>query len=139
MCHNSSNQLKLNVGKTEVVIFGKPLDLKKLNITSIRIGHSRIIPSFMDHKYWCGSRFGTETGETSQQNGVQWSVSSLQHLKSKKIFHTEALVDVFVMSKLDAYNSVLAGIPSSQFQNCKRYKMQQLDLYKIQNSTVQQR
>ena len=43
----SSNQLKLNEGKTEVMTFGKPSYLKKLNITSICIGDSRIIPSFV--------------------------------------------------------------------------------------------
>ena len=40
----SSNQLKLHEGKTEVTIFRKPSDLKKLNITSVCIGYSRIIP-----------------------------------------------------------------------------------------------
>ena len=43
----SSNQLKLNEGKTKVMIFGKPSDLKKLNITSICIRDSRIIPSLV--------------------------------------------------------------------------------------------
>ena len=40
----STNQLKLHEGKTEVTIFGKPSDLKKLNIISICIRDSRIIP-----------------------------------------------------------------------------------------------
>ena len=40
-----SNLLQLNEGEKEVMIFGKPSDLKKLNITSICVGDSRIIPS----------------------------------------------------------------------------------------------
>ena len=42
-----SNQHKLNEGKLEVMIFGKLSDLKKLNITAICIGDSRIIPSLV--------------------------------------------------------------------------------------------
>ena len=43
----SSNQLKLNEGKTEVMIFGKSSDLKKLKIKSICIEDSWIIPSLV--------------------------------------------------------------------------------------------
>ena len=125
----SSNQLKLNEGKTEVMIFGKPSGLKKLNITSICIGDSRIIPSLV------ATNIGVDLDSgLKREKQVNKMVSSgWYHLSNisrvRKYFTqeaTEALVHAFVISKLDAYNSILAGIPSFQIQK----------LQKIQNAAV---
>ena len=83
----SSNKLKSNKGKMKVMFFGKTSDLKKLNITSICIGDFRIIPSLVATNFGVDLDLGLKMEKTSQQNGVKWLVSSLQHLESKKIFH----------------------------------------------------
>ena len=125
----SSNQLKLNEGKTEVMIFGKPSGLKKLNITSIRIGDSRIIPSLVAINIGVDLDLGLKL-----EKQVNKMVSSgWYHLSNisrvRKYFTqeaTEALVHAFVISKLDAYNSILACILSFQIQK----------LQKIQNAAT---
>ena len=45
---------------------------------------------------------------------------------------TEALVLAFVMSKLDAYNSILAGIPSSQIQKVQKIQNAAAKLVQVQ-------
>ena len=125
----SSNQVKLNEGKTEVMIFGKPSDLKKLNITSICFGDSRIIPSLVTTNIVVDLDLGLKL-----EKRVNKMVSSGWYHLSKfsrvrKYFTQEvkeALVYAFVMSKLNAYNSILAGIPSFRIQK----------LQKIQNAAA---
>ena len=121
----SSNQLKLNEGKTEVMIFGKPSDLKKLNITSICIGDSRIIPSLVATNIGVDLDLGLKLEkQVNKMASSDWS--HLSNILRVRKYFTEALVYVFVMSKLDAYNSILAGIPSFQIQK----------LQKIQNAAA---
>ena len=45
---------------------------------------------------------------------------------------TEALVPAFVMSKLDAYNNILAGIPSSQIQKEQKIQNAAAKLVQVQ-------
>ena len=125
----SSNQLKLNEDKTEVMIFGKPSDLKKLNITSICIGDSKIRPSLTATNI--GVDLDSELNLNKQINKMVSSgwyhlsnISRVRKYLTKET--TETLVHAFVMSKLDTYNSTLAGIPNFQI-----YKLQ-----KIQNAAA---
>ena len=110
-------------------IFGKPSDLKKLNTTSICIGDSRIIPSFV------ATNIGVDldSGLKLEKQVNKMVSSGWYHLSNtsrvRKYFTqevTEALVHDFVTSKLDTYNSSLAGILSAQIQN----------LQKIQNAAA---
>ena len=80
-----------------------------------------------------------DSGQKLEKQVNKMVSSSWYHLSNilrvRKYFTqeaTEALAYAFVMSKLDAYNSILTGILVFQIQ-----QLQQNLLYKLQNLTVQ--
>ena len=110
--------LQLNPSKTEVIWFDTSNSLKKLSGTdvSLRIETDTISPTKLVHDL--GVIFDNELSMTIHVNKIS-GVLFYQLRRLKKIRRilnpdiTARLVSAYIISRLDYYNSVLAGLPKS--------------------------
>ena len=108
------NMLKLNVERTEFIIFGTCQQLKKIDNITIRIGSKNIIPA--EHVRNCG--FLTDKFCKNAKH-ISYLSSSLCHqlrniwnIRRKLDFDAaKTVVQALILSKLDYCNSLLVGTP----------------------------
>ena len=119
----SSNILKLNDDKTEVIIFGSAQQLKKIELHAIHIGNSLITVS---HNV---RNLGVQFDETKTMESHITAVcnSAIYHLRNiAKIKRyltpvaTEQIAHAFVTSRLDVGKALLYRLPFKQIQRLQR-------------------
>ena len=120
------NKLKLNDNKTEFLILGSPMNLAKVNCTTIQIGEDVIKST--KHVRNIGGYFDAEMKMDVQINNTCKSAwFNLRRIsKIKPYLTTEQLkmvIHAYVTSRLDGYNALLA----------KAFKYQTDKLQSIQN------
>ena len=115
----SSNFLKLNDDKTEVIIFGSAQQLRKIELHAVHIGDSLITVS---HNV---RNFGLQFDETITMESHVTAVckSAIYHRRSIARIRryltpsaTEQIVDAYVTNKLDVGNALLYRLPFKQIQ-----------------------
>ena len=120
----TANMLKLNEGKTEMVVFRSryttPLNKQAL---SMKIGESSIIPASTARNLGC-IMDETLTMETHIALTCRNAFYHLRNLKRIRRYltreATEQLVHAFVTSRLDFCNSLLFGIQKQHLQKLQR-------------------
>ena len=112
----ASNHLKLNEGKTEFLMIGKPKVLKNIPITSIKIGDTHV--QTVNAAKNIGAILDCEMCMSQHINSTIRSCYS--HLR--QICHirpyltqsaTETLINSLITSRLDYMNALLFGLPDS--------------------------
>ena len=117
------NKLKLNDGKTELLIVGTPKQVSKLDIDGVTVGDSVIKPSESSKNL--GVLFDThlnmEKHITSVCKSAYFMIYNLKRIR-KYLDQDSAktIVHACVTSKLDYCNSLLFGLPESQIGRLQR-------------------
>jgi exonuclease III len=119
----SINYLKLNTDKTEVLIVGSTSNLKKVTITSVRIGDSDIEPA--EYIRNIGAYFArTMSMDKHVDNICRSSYYYIRNIrKIKKCLSRKALlqlVHAFVTTRLDFMNALLINIPQKVMARLQR-------------------
>ena len=117
------NRLKLNDSKTEFIIFGTTSKLSSILTTSVRVGDENI--KAVKHVRNIGAYFDNELKMTIQvKNMCKSAWLNLYNISKIRNYLTQdqakTLVHAYVTSKLDANNSLLAGITVVQIKQLQR-------------------
>ena len=107
------NRLKLNDSKTEFIIFGTKSKLRSVKTTSVRVGEEHI--TAVKNVRNIGAYFDCELKMDTQVNNMckrAWlHLYNIGKIRSYlTLDQAKTLVHAYVTSKLDANNSLLAGI-----------------------------
>ena len=118
-CHDirtwmQSNFLKLNNGKTEVLLIGSRQQLSKIAIPGVTVGESLIAPAISVRDL--GAVFDTHKTMVPHVNAFSRSARyHIRNIGQTRRFidrHScEKIVHAFVTSRLDLNNALLAGLP----------------------------
>jgi hypothetical protein len=119
----TSNKLKLNDDKTEVLLIRRKEQCAKISITSIKIGNcnvstttsARIISVIQDQELCMKDQVSSicRSAYFHLRN-----IGQLRKYLDKKA--TEAIIHAFVSSRLDNGNALLYGLPKSQISRLQR-------------------
>jgi hypothetical protein len=106
------NRLKLNDSKTEFIVFGTSLKLKRVKTVSVRVGDENIMA--VKHVRNIGAFFDCELKMDTQVNNICRSGwMNLYNISKIRSYLTsdqaKTIVHAYVTSKLDSNNSLLAG------------------------------
>ena len=110
----SRNMLKLNDDKTEFIILGTDVSLKKVKIESIKVGNHEIkaVESVRNIGAMFDKRMKMKAQVKHMCKGAWYNIHSIgkirQYLTQDQ---TKTVVHAHVISKLDNNNSLLTGIP----------------------------
>ena len=112
----SSNYLKLNDDKTELIFLGTSKNLSKLTITSVQIGDSKIESS--SHVRNIGAIFDSQLKMDKQVlNTCKSAWFRLYQIGKIRPYlssdQTKSIIHAYVTSKLDQNNSLLVGCPDT--------------------------
>ena len=113
----------LNSEKTEIILFGTPQQLKKVNITKINICEAAIYPADVvkDLGVWFDSSLTMTTHINKTSASAFFYLYNIRHIrKFLSRQHTEILIHAFISSRLDYCNSLLYGLPDSSIHKLKR-------------------
>ena len=115
----SSNFLKLNDSKTEVIVFGSAQQLKKTELNTIRIGYCLVTVTHDVRNL--GVQFDADMRMESQVTAV--CKSAICHLRTISRIRryltaesTEQVIHAFVTSRLDVGNALLHRLPLNQIR-----------------------
>ena len=108
------NCLKLNDGKTEIMIVGQNNLTRKINNPELSIGHANVKPTTKVRNI--GAIFDAEMKMLDQVSSVcKASYASLHSLgRIRKYLNDDSfktLVHAFITCKIDNFNSLLSGVP----------------------------
>lgn len=117
------NNLQFNDGKTEFEILGSKHHRKKVNITSIQVGNSKIESSLKVKNL--GATFDAELNMHSHiDNMCKAARFQLRNIsKISKCLDTSTLktvIQAFVTSRLDQLNALLYGLPNTEIDKLQR-------------------
>ena len=125
----TSNYLKLNDDKTEFMLIGSNINLKKVSQTTVKIGDEIIHPTDQARNigvtFDCNLSLTKHIQKTTKAAWFHlWNISKIR--KFLDVEATKGLCHALITSKLDFCNSLLHGIPDEHLK----------PLTKIQKSTV---
>lgn len=117
------NKLKLNPGKTEILVVGRAQQLKKIDVSSLEIDGNLI--SVTDNVRNLGVIFDSKLNMEGHINSICKSsyfhlrrISQIRKCLTKK--STEILVHALIGSKLDYCNSLLYRVSSGELSRLQR-------------------
>ena len=119
-----SDRLKLNMDKTDFLLFGTKRQLEKVNITTLRLGDTTITQSPSAVKNlgaWFDAQLNMHEHITKTCSSSFFHIHNIRRIRkylSRKT--TESLVHAFVSSKLDFCNSLLYGLPDVHIAKLQR-------------------
>ena len=119
----TSNRLKLNDDKTEAIICGSDVSLRKVSITSIEIGASDITLSntVRDLGLFIDSRLTMVPHINAVVKACSYHLRALGQLRPQLNKRTANIVAVsLIQTRLDYCNSCLWGLPQNQLQRLQR-------------------
>ena len=125
-CHDirtwmRSNFLKLNDGKTEVLLIGSRQQLSKIALPGVTVGESLIAPATTVRDL--GAVFDMHMTTVPHVNVL--AQSARYHIRNRRFLDRdscEKIVHVFVTVRLDLNNALLAGLPDdtvAKLQKCQ--------------------
>ena len=118
-----ANKLKLNDDKTEAIICGSDVSLRKVSITSIKVGDSDITLSdtVRDLGLFIDSRLTMVPHINAVVKACSHHLRALGQLRPQLNKRTANTVSVsLIQSRLDYCNSCLWGLPQNQLQRLQR-------------------
>jgi hypothetical protein len=107
------DKLKLNDGKTELLIIGSKQQLQKLNPCHVRVGNADVlpVPIARDLGVWLDSNLSMSCHITKTCGAAfYW----LHNIKLLTVIHA------FVTSRLDYCNGLLYGLPNTELIKLQR-------------------
>ena len=117
------NRLKLNDSKTEFIVFGTKSKLRSITTTSVRVGKENIKTVKVVRNI--GAYFDCEMKMNTQVNNMcksawrnLYSISKIRNYLTQD--QAKTVIHAYVTTKLDANNSLLAGITLEQKQQLER-------------------
>ena len=119
----SRNRLKLNDCKTEFLVIGTKNMLGKVKTTSVRVGDARItaekkvrnIGAFFDNEL----KMGAHINHVSKSAWINlFKIGKIRSYLTED--QAKSVVHAYVVSKLDCYNALLAGITTAQLTQLQR-------------------
>ena len=119
----TQNKLQLNESKTEIVLFGKPTDLKKTDNQVLEINSSNVVPSRK------AKNLGIIFDQTLSMNDHVSSVCKTLYFEISRISLirrylsfdvTVTLMVSLVLSKLDYGNALLSGLSLDQLNKLQK-------------------
>ena len=117
------HKLKLNDGKTEVILFGSRQQLEKINMHHVKVGSNEIniVDNVRSLGFWLDSRLSMETHVNHICKRVNYSLHNLRRIRKYLTQGaTECLVHSLITSHLDYVNSVMYGMPQFLFDKLQR-------------------
>ena len=133
-----SSKLKINDGKTELILFGSRQMLSKCNITSISVGKDivKVVTSVRDLGVWldCNLNFNVHVSKCAAKGYKQlYWINQIR--PSLSIKSTNTIVHAFVTSSLDYCNATLYGMSKynmnkmQRIQNCAARIVRRVNKY----------
>jgi hypothetical protein len=121
-----ANFLKLNEGKTELIMFGSPQQLRKTSFTGLTIGDASISPSsvvrnlgaYLDSNMTMSAHIGKVCSSAYLQLR---NISRIRPFLTQKT--TEQMVHAFITSRLDMGNALLYRLPQTQLGRLQRIQI----------------
>ena len=117
------NKLKMNDSKTEFIIISSNLQLAKIDLTSIRVGKSRIsaVDDVRNLRAYLDKNMSMKTHIEVKCNTSFCQLYSLRRIR-KYLSHqaTETLIHAFIFSHIDYCNGLLNGVPKYQIHKLQR-------------------
>ena len=117
------HKLKLNDGKTEVILFGSRQQLETINMHHVKVGSNEIniVDNVRSLGFWLDSRLSMETHVNHICKRVNYSLHNLHQIRKYLTQGaTECLVHSLITSHLDYVNSVMYGMPQFLFDKLQR-------------------
>ena len=117
------DKLMLNDEKTEFIVIGTRQQLVKVNIDSLCVGHTAILPS--SEVTNLGGWFDNQLKMVMQINqtckAAFFHIFNIRRIRKFLSSDTvQTLENAFVTSRLDYYNSILFGLPNTELQKLQR-------------------
>ncbi len=118
-----NDKLKLNDGKTNVLIIGTRQQLEKVNFDTLRTGDSYVTVSSeaKDLGFWLDSQLKCDTNVNGSCKAAFFHLFNIRRIR-KFLTHKTAqiLINSFVTSRLDYCSSLYYGLPANQLNKLKR-------------------
>ena len=117
------DKLKLNDGKTELLVIGSKQQLQKLNPCHVRVGNADVhpVPIARDLGVWLDSNLAMSCHITKTCGAVFYWLHNIKRIS--KFLSRENLLTVihaFVTSRLDYCNGLLYGLPNTELIKLQR-------------------
>ena len=117
------DKLKLNDGKTELLIIGSKQQLRKLNPCHVRVGNADVlpVPIARDLGVWLDSNLSMSCHITKTCGAAFYWLHNIKRIS--KFLSRENLLTVihaFVTSRLDYCNGLLYGLPNTELIKLQR-------------------
>ena len=117
------DKLMLNDEKTEFIVIGTRQQLVKVDIDSLCVGHTAILPSSEVRNLggWFDNQLKMVTQINQTCKAAFFHIFNIRRIRKFLSFDTvQTLVNAFVISRLDYCNSILFGLPNTAVQKLQR-------------------
>ena len=117
------DKLMLNDEKTEFILIGTRQQLVKVDIDSLCVCHTAILPSSEVRNLagWFANQLKMVTQINQTCKAAFFHIFNIRRIRKFRSFNTvQTLVNAFVISRLDYCNNIFFGLPNTELQNLQR-------------------
>ena len=117
------DKLMLNDKTTEFIVIGTRQQLVKVNIDSLFVGHTAILPSSEVKNLggWFDNQLKMVTQINQTCQAASFHIFNIRRIRKFLCSNTvQTLVNAFVTSRLDYCSSILFGTPNTELQELQR-------------------